>query len=360
MPPGERVGFAVVGIGRLTLEEIMPAFGNCQRAYPAAFVSGTMDKAKLAAKQYGIKESAVYSYENFDEIANNPDVKVVYIVLPNSMHREFVERAAKAGKHVLCEKPMATNAADAQAMVEACRKANVKLMVAYRCQYEPYNREVQRLVRSGELGQARFIETSNTQVQGTPDQWRLKKAMAGGGSLPDIGLYCLNTTRAILGEEPIEVFAREVTDKTDPRFKEVENNFAFMLRFPSGVIANCATSYDAHNSKDLTVRLEKGWIKLDGAYAYHGKKLVIAKRDGNAEAMTEKDIGEKNQFALEMDHMAQCVTDNITPRTPGEEGLQDHIIMEALYQSAATGQPIALKASAKIDATRGPALLDDA
>jgi predicted dehydrogenase len=309
--------------------------------------------------QYGIKPEALYSYADFDKIAENPEVKVVYIVLPNGMHHEYVLRAARAGKHVLCEKPMANTSAEAREMVAACRAASVKLMIAYRCQYEPYNRRATDLLRSGELGAARFIEASNTQVQGEVEQWRFKKALAGGGALPDIGLYCLNGARFYSGEEPVEVFARIHSTPGDARYREVEESIAFMLRFPSGLIANCAASYGAHESKDLRVRLEKGWIDVENAFAYEGQSVRVATRDGKSEAIRELRLGQKNQFAQEIDHMAQCVLQDRAPRTPGEEGLQDHVIMEALYRSAETGAAVALPAVEGRDTTRGPALAEE-
>ena len=164
--PSDRVGFAIVGLGRLSLEEILPAFGESKRARPVALVSGSPDKAKTVAAQYGIKPDAVYDYASFDRIADNPKIEAVYIVLPNGMHREFVVRAAKAGKHVLCEKPMANTSGEARDMIAACEAAKVRLMIAYRCQYEPYNREAVRLFRSGELGRARIIQAANTQTMG--------------------------------------------------------------------------------------------------------------------------------------------------------------------------------------------------
>ena len=359
LPPGERVGFAIVGLGRLSLEELLPAFAECKQARPVALVSGTPEKLKAVGAQYGIKSEALYSYADFDKIAENPEVKVVYIVLPNGMHHEYVLRAARAGKHVLCEKPMANTSAEAREMVAACRAASVKLMIAYRCQYEPYNRRATDLLRSGELGAARFIEASNTQVQGEVEQWRFKKALAGGGALPDIGLYCLNGARFYSGEEPVEVFARIHSTPGDARYREVEESIAFMLRFPSGLIANCAASYGAHESKDLRVRLEKGWIDVENAFAYEGQSMRVATRDGKSEAIRELRLGQKNQFAQEIDHMAQCVLQDRTPRTPGEEGLQDHVIMEALYRSAETGAAVALPAVEGRDTTRGQALADE-
>ena len=359
LPMDQRIGIAVVALGRLSLAQILPAFGSCTKAKLTALVSGTPDKAKAVAKQYNIPETSIYDYDNFDAIKDNKDVQAVYIVLPNAMHRAFVERAAAAGKHILCEKPMATNVDDARAMVDVCAKNKVKLMIAYRCQYEPYNREVIRQIRSGDLGDIRFIEAVNTQSEGEPDQWRLKKEIAGGGALPDIGLYCLNAARYLTGEEPDEVFAYMSSPKNDARFKDVEERMSFMLKFPSGVMANCVASYDAHDQKDFSVQLEKGWIKLDDAFEYKGKTLKISQRKGDAKAIAELHMEEKDQFALELDHIAECIIENRQPRTPGEEGLQDQIIMDALYRSAASGQPVQLDRIKKKDVFRGPELKDE-
>jgi predicted dehydrogenase len=354
LPDSERVGFAIAGLGRLALEEVLPAFGETLKAKPVALVSGTPDKAKAVAAQYGIPESAVYSYEDMGRLRENAGVGAVYVITPNGLHLRDVTAAAGAGKHVLCEKPMAVSSAEAEAMVAACRQAKVKLMIAYRVQYEPFNREAMRLLRSGDYGAARIIEASNTQVQGTGDQWRFRKALAGGGSLPDIGLYCLNTARAYTGEEPVEVFARIFNPPGDERYREVEETIAFTLRFPSGILANCAASYGAHEAKDFRLRCERATIDVPNAFAYRGQGLRLYQRRDDAEGITEVKLTPKNQFALEIDHFATCILEDRDPHTPGEEGLQDHRLMEALYRSAATGQPVALDAPAKKDAFRGP------
>jgi len=272
------------------------------------------------------------------------------------MHLEYTVRAAKAGKHMLCEKPMAVLSAECEEMISACEKANRRLMIAYRCQYEPFNRELIRLARSEEFGPLRLIEASNGQAQGSPDQWRQKKALAGGGSLPDVGIYCLNAARYVTGEEPVQVGAQIVTDTSDPRFKEVEDRVSFQLRFPSGVQANCQTFYSAHESRRCRGLAERGWIDLDPAFAYHGLKLKTSHARGGAELSTEIKLSEKNQFALEMDHMAERVARNEPPRTPGQEGLQDLRLIETIYRAAREGRSIELPAVAGKDTTRGPAL----
>ena len=355
-PPGERVGFAIAGLGRLSLEEIMPAFGAAKRARITALISNSPDKARAVGAQYGVPPGSIYSYDEWHRLAENPDIGAVYVVTPNALHREHVLAAAQAGKHVLCEKPMATTAEEAREMVAACAAAQVKLMIAYRCQYEPYNRRAIELIRSGQYGTPRIIEACNTQVQGPGEQWRMQGAMAGGGALPDIGLYCLNGARAYTGEEPVEVFARIWNPSGDNRFATVEDTVAFMLRFPSGAIAQCSTSYTAHESKDMRVRLGEAWIDVANAFAYRGQSMRIARRVGDEEGIETLAIAHKNQFALEIDHFAECVTTGRHPRTPGEEGVQDHVIMEAIYQSARCGSPVTLPEFPGLDVFRGPAL----
>lgn len=355
MPFEKRVGFAVVGLGRLSLENILPAFGEAKKARPVALVTGTPEKAKTVAAQYGIKPEAIYSYEKFEDIRNNPDIAAVYIVLPNALHKEFVVRAAKADKHVLCEKPMATSSADAKQMVDACEGARRLLMIAYRCQYEPYNRKVIDLVRERKYGTTKLIRAVNVQNMAAPEQWRLKRAIAGGGSLPDVGLYCLNAARCLTGEEPVEVNGQTFTTPNDPRFREVEETVSFSLRFPSGAIADCATSYGMHESRYLHVHAEAGSFQLENAFAYEGQQLRVSHRDGKAEAIDQIRLGQKNQFALEMDHMADCILNDRKPRTPGQEGVQDHVVMEAIYKSASTNRPVSLPKIEGKDVTRGPA-----
>jgi predicted dehydrogenase len=357
LPPEERVGFALIGLGRLTLEELLPAFAECKKAKVTALVSGTPDKLKTVAAQYGIPEQSCYSYEDFDQIADNADVQVVYVVLPNSMHREYTERAARAGKHVLCEKPMSVSSADAQAMVDACAEAGVKLMIAYRIQYEAYNRQLQQFVRQSNFGRLVGMSAVNVQTvaENGTEQWRHKRAMAGGGSLPDIGLYCLNTARFLTGEEPVEIYASIYSPPDDPRFAEVEETVSFTLRFPSNFIANCFTSYGARDDKYQRLNFAQATISMPNAYKYEGQSMLIGQRQGENDGEIELTIQAPNQFSQEIDHMAACVLENKQPYTPGEEGVQDHKLMEAIYVAAQTGQPVRLKAEAGLDVFRGPA-----
>ena len=347
----QRVGFAVVGLGHLTIDQILPAFGKSKLCKPVALVSGDPEKAQKIADQYNIKRTSLYSYENYDQLAQNPDVKVIYIVLPNSMHREFTVRGAKAGKHILCEKPMATSVADCEKMIAACKAANVKLMIAYRQQYEPMNREIVKMRKAGKLGTLRSFIATNAQNQGDPNQWRQKLALAGGGCLPDVGVYCLSAARFWTGEEPIEVFGQITQPKDDPRFHEVEATAQFTLRFPSGLLAVCNSGYAAHVSHTARLEGSDSWAELSPSFAYNGLKLRTNKLLDGHNTDLEPSIEEKDQFALEMDHMAHCTLHNQQPHTPGEEGLQDQRLMEAIYESARTGR--AVKVQPPATPTRG-------
>jgi predicted dehydrogenase len=282
----------------------------------------------------------------------------VYIVLPNGMHAEYTVRAAQAGKHVLCEKPMANSVAEGERMIAAARRAGKKLMIAYRLQYEPYNREVIRLARAKELGHLKGFLASNGQVQGDPKQWRLNKALAGGGSLPDVGIYCLNAARYITGEEPVRVSASLHSTPKDPRFAQVEEQVDFRLQFPSGLLASCSCSYGYHGSKIYRVLGDEAWAELDPAFPYRGQRLSVSKNDAkySSEERQERQLEGKNHFALEMDHMAHAVLADKTPHTPGEEGLQDLRVIAAIYRAAAEGKTIDLpNVDDGIDRFRGPA-----
>lgn len=353
-PVDTRVGFAILGLGRLSLEEILPAFSACKHARPVALVSGDRDKARIVAAQYGIQHT--YTYDEIETMRGNPEIQAVYIVTPNAFHREHTEKVARAGKHVLCEKPMTVSAADAQAMIDACEAAHVQLMVAYRIQFEHNNRYLVDMFRSGKLGTVRAIHAINTQNQSDPEQWRQVRALSGGGSLPDIGLYCLNTVRALTGEEPVMIQATIDTPRNDPRFREVEDLVNFTLHFPSGIVAACTSCYSAHKHAELQVMGSIASASIANAFNYSGQKLKVSRRDGIAEAETELTQNPSKQFALEIDHFAECVRTGRKPRTGGPEGLQDQRLMAAIYEAAASGKPVMLPAIAGRDSTRGPAL----
>jgi predicted dehydrogenase len=355
MPPDSRVGYAIVGLGHIALEEMMPGIVQSKRSKVTALVSGDPAKAAAVAREYGIDPRNIYGYKNYEEMRNNPAIQAVYIALPNALHAEYTVRAAQAGKHVFCEKPMATTSKDCQRMIDACKTAGRKLLIGHRQQYEPYNREVIRRARAKDLGDLKLITADNGQNQGDPNQWRQKRALSGGGSLPDVGIYCLNAARYITGEEPVEVFARMGSTPGDPRFKEVEETVVFQLRFPSGVLAACTCGYGNHRLQRYAVAGSLGWAELSPAFAYRGLRLRTARAEGKLERVTEEQLGQPNQFATEIDHFSRCVMEDRTPHTPGEEGMADWKIIEQLYASAAAGHPLSLPPSQGLDVTRGPA-----
>jgi predicted dehydrogenase len=356
-PPGdpvaERVGMAIVGLGRIAVNEMLPAFAQSKHAKPVALVTGDRAKGLKIAHQYNIPESAVLSYAEFDKLAQMPEVQGVYIALPNSLHAEYTVRAAAAGKHVLCEKPMATSVADCQKMIAACKKAGRKLMIAYRSQYEPMDRALAKMVQEKKLGALKEFISVNSQNMGDPQHWRLQRALAGGGALPDVGLYCINAARFLSGEEPTEVMGNTWSTPGDARFREVEESCQFVMRFPSGLMATCTTSYAAHKSQAFRLNGADGWAEMNPAYAYHGLKLRFSRVVDGQDEGSDIQIEEKNQFTAELDHFAECVQHNRDVHTPGEEGLQDQRIMEAIYESARTHKPVKLTAPGR---TRGPDL----
>jgi len=339
-PPGRKLGWAVVGLGRLAVNQILPAIHGCRYSKVAALVSGRPEKARLLADVHGVDPKKIYSYDNYDDIANDPAIDVVYVVLPNSMHAEYTIRALKAGKHVLCEKPMANTPRDCEAMITAAKEANRKLMVAYRLRYEPHNQELIRIARDPkEMGPLRFVSAEAGFNIGDPGQWRLRKAMAGGGSLMDIGIYALNASRYLTREEPTEVTAMIESTPNDPRFVEVEENVTFQLRFPSGVLANCASSYGAGMNR-FRVFKPGGSAELEPALIYSGLHMRVF----HGSVIEERSLPVVDHFEKEMDHLSECIMKGTDPLTPGEEGLRDLRIMTAIYQSAASGAPVKLTA----------------
>ncbi len=336
--PGKKTGWAVVGLGSLAINQILPAFAKCEKARVVALVSGHPDKANKLALRYGVNAKNIYNYQNYDSIRDNPEVDVIYIVLPNGLHAEYTVRGLQAGKHVLSEKPMARTPGECQQMIDAAKKANRKLMVAYRCRYEPYNREAIRMAQSGELGKTKVIVSEHGFNIGDPTQWRLNRELAGGGSLMDIGIYALNAARYLTGEEPTELTAMSFTTPGDPRFKEVEETINFQLRFPSGILANCSSSYGYDSQNRYRVVGTDGWVELEPATIYSNLRMRVHKKN----LLEEVQLPVRDHFALEMDHMSECVMENKEPLTPGEEGLRDLTIMMKIYEAAKSGGTVKL------------------
>jgi predicted dehydrogenase len=339
--PERKLGYAIVGLGGYGLGIIIPQFANCRNSKLVALVSGDAAKAKRVAAEYGVPERNLYDYQNFDRIRDNPDIDIVYICLPVSMHAEYTIRAAKAGKHVLCEKPMAVSSAECESMIAACRQAGRKLMIGYRCHFEATNLEAVRRARAGEIGKLRYFRSEHGFTFNNPNAWRLKKAMSGGGSMMDIGIYALNAARYMTGEEPSAVYAQETTDRNDPRFREVEDMIGFQLEFPSGVVGSCMSMYSA-NQNHILLMGDKGRIEMEPATAYKGNRLWVG--SGRGEEVTPRPGPGVTQFAGQLDHLAQCILQNKEPIVPGEEGLKDMRIIEAIYRSVREQKRIVLKA----------------
>ena len=338
IPVERKAGYAIVGLGKLAMEEILPAFGNCRLSRPVALVSGHPEKAAKVAKAHDVDPKAIYNYETFDDIRKNAEIDIVYIVLPNSMHAEYTIRALQAGKHVLCEKPLAVTSKEAEAMVAAAQQANRMLMTAYRLHYEPFNQKVISMCQKKELGDVKTFSAFNCQNVEAPNI-RLSGEL-GGGPVGDVGVYCINAARYVIAEEPISVYASAHQPKDDPRFREVPESVAFTLSYPSGAMANCHCSFGTGESRHYRVNCAKGFIDLDAAFAYKGQALRVNSRDGIQEPATDAKIliEPVNHFAVEMDHFSDAVLRGSPCHTPGEMGHADLKIIEAINKSIASGQ----------------------
>lgn len=336
LPEDEKLGFALVGLGKLALNQLVPGLRNSKGCKLAAVVTGDPAKGTRVAAENGLGADAVYSYAEYDRIARDPRIDVVYIVLPNSMHAEYTIRAFKAGKHVLCEKPMATSIADCEAMIAAAKQAKRQLMIAYRCHYEPHNLEAMRRVRSGRYGKPRLVVTEmgrQSSLSDPSDVWRLDRKMSGGGALTDMGIYGINGTRYLLNEEPTEVRAWAHTDKSDPRFRDVEDLISWQFKFPSGALAHGSTSFSYGGCMKYDVFCENARIRSDPGAYYGGIKLDIFSHPDQGEVK----LPDIDQFAREMDWMADVVRGKVPMVSTGEEGLQDVRLMEAIFESIRRG-----------------------
>jgi predicted dehydrogenase len=329
-----KLGIALVGLGGLSTNQIAPALQKTKNCKLVGIVTGTPSKEKMWAAKYGIQSKNIYNYGNFDAVQNNPDIDVVYIVLPNGMHPEYVIRGAQAGKHVLCEKPMANSVKDCAEMIAACRDAGRKLAVGYRCQFEPHNQECMRLSQEQPFGKINFIDAGFGFRIGNPNQWRLKHDLAGGGALMDVGIYALQACRFLTGHEPISVSATET--KNDPvKFREVDETIAWAMKFPGGTMAQCNTTYAFSGINRFRAHSPKGWFGLNPAYSYSGIKGL--RSDGQ-----KIDFPQIDQFAAEMDDFADCILNNRESRVSGVEGLKDLKVIEAIYESIRRGEEVSV------------------
>lgn len=326
-----RIRYAVIGLGRISTNCFLPALKASASSVVTALVSGSPEKARRIAAQYGVPETSIYSYEQFDRIREDLNVDAVYIGLPNGMHAEYAIRAARAGKHVFCEKPMATSVADCEAMIDACKQAERKLMIGYRCQLEPTTLRLRQLIQSGRLGNIHSIESANG--FNTPaGEWRLNRKLAGGGPLVDVGIYSLNICRFLLGEEPSRVSAYSAVIDRDGRFEQVEETLAWTMQFPGGTLATCSTSYGADMEGFYRIYGSKGTITVQPAFSYDGIHLT---GDIGDETLDDIDtIPFPDEFIREADYFSQCVLEDRHPGPSGEEGLKDMKWIAEIYRSA--------------------------
>ena len=322
----DSLGVALVGLGSYSTYQLAPALEKTRYCHLAGIVTGTPEKEGIWAAKYGIPKENIYNYENFDAIAENEDIDIVYVVLPNSMHAEFSIRAAQAGKHVICEKPMAISVAECDAIIEACRKAGVKLGVGYRLHSEPYTMEVKRFVREKTFGDVLYLSAEAAyRSTGNPDQWRLDRSLSGGGALMNMGVYSIQSAIYGTGENPIRVTAQEFSTRPD-YFKDTDETVTAQLQFPSGALGNIFTSHNA-NANSLYASCTRGWFSLKPANNYG--PLAGESSQGSIRFPHE------SQQKLQMDDFASHILYGTENRAPGEMGKRDMIIVEAIYKSIA-------------------------
>lgn len=344
---GKKLNIALCGLGNYAsmLAEGIQVSEYCQLA---GIVTGTPAKAEKWKTKYDIPENNIYNYENFDEIIKNKDIDLVYVVTPNGLHKEFTIRAAKAGKHVITEKPMAISVKDCEEMIKACNDNNVQLAIGYRLHYEPTHLEIKRLGQEKVFGQVRYIEaslgykihdpldTKSTVNFNDRHEWRLNKKLSGGGPLMDLGVYCIQVSRYVLGEEPIAVTAQFGTVHNKQIFTETEESISWQMEFPSGATANCNTTV-AYNIDRFYASADEGSFELSPALSYGPFKGKTSEKELKFPVI--------NQQQTQMDEICKVILENkkLPNHITGEEGLKDIKVINAIYKAAETGKKVSLK-----------------
>ena len=346
-PSSDSIGIAIVGLGLYALGKMAPALTRSKHCHLAAVVSGNPSKAARVAKAYGLKADAIYSYENFEDILNDGRVDAINIVLPSGLHAEWTEKAFAAKKHVLCEKPMALSSAECDRMIDAGKKAHKKLMIAYRCHFEPNNLNAIELMKQKAIGDIQVIRTDQHYTIGnvTPaTNWRANRALAGGGALEDYGLYGLQSALYLTGEMPISISASTSTPADNPAFSEIINLQTSRLVFPSGAVAQLASSYNASWHDRVEVRGNKGVMQMDPATAYGSIRTEIIRSDNDREIILDP----SGQFAAMLDHFGLSIKQDSPILTDGEMGRRDIRLIEAIYRSALEKREISLRPDGSI------------
>jgi glucose-fructose oxidoreductase len=331
----DKLGVALVGLGYYSTDLLAPALQLTKECYLAGIVTGTPSKAEAWKTKYNIPDKNIYNYQNFDEIANNDDIDVIYVVLPPSMHHEYVIRAAKAGKHVWCEKPMAINVKECQEMIDACKKNKQSLAIGYRLQHEPNTKEFRRIIKEGLLGKVKKVNCAAAYFDRRTNHWKQTKSL-GGGVMYDMGVYAIQGARLGTGMEPLSVLsAKTSTTRPEIYTNGLDETAIATLEFPGGVLADIKTSF-GENVNFMDITLEKGDINLKPMSEYSGAK-------GSSPLGPIKfDYQVPMQQAFQMDDDARSIKAKKPMQVPGEEGLRDIRIVEAIYKAAATGQAVKL------------------
>jgi glucose-fructose oxidoreductase len=328
---GRKLGVALVGLGRYAGGELAPALKLTKLCELRGIVTGTPAKAEKWIADYNLNPKNVYNYQNMDQIAKNSEIDIVYVVTPPGLHPEYTIRAAKAGKHVISEKPMATSVADCTRMIEACKKAKVKLGVGYRLHYDPYHLEMQRIGKQNEFGKFMKMNGRFAYVMGQKEH-RTDKKLAGGGPLMDLGIYIVHQACIATGSNPVYVTAKE-GDKLKPElFDEVEETITWKMEFPKGEICEGYTSFNERGN-DFRLNGEKGWMDFKGqAFSYRGISCETSRGVLNYSPVSQQ--------ALQIDDFADCILNNRPTQVPGELGRRDVQILTAIYEAAKTGRRV--------------------
>lgn len=325
--PKPKLGVALVGLGYYSTDLIAPALQLTKHCELKGIVTGSPEKAATWQKKYGLSEKNIFDYNSYEKIADNPDIDVIYVVLPPSMHREFVERGANTGKHIWCEKPMAPTVADCQAMIDACSKNKVSLAIGYRCQHDPNIQAYRKAVKDQRFGKVKMVNSAAGYFDGRTTHWKQNKAL-GGGVMGDMGVYAIQGARMATGEEPISVSAILSTTRPDI-YHEVEETATYLLDFPSGAMATCQSSFGT-SMNHLQINCEKGWIKMEPQSGYGGNRGSMS--DGTV-IYTPID----RQQPLQLDNDAIAIKNKAPYLVPGEEGLLDIKVVEAVLKSGKNG-----------------------
>ncbi len=348
--PARKIRYAVVGLGYISQIAMLPAFkGAARNSELAALVSGTPRKLKALGGRYGIE--SLWSYDRYEDLLASGTIDAVYIGLPNTLHKAYTVAAAKAGVHVLCDKPLATSVADCAAMIAAAERGKVGLMTAYRLHFEAGALAAQAVVDKGEIGELRYF-SSEFSMQVKPGNIRLDRKL-GGGPVFDLGIYCINAARHLFGAEPIEVSAQAASAR-DRRFASVEEMANVSLRFPGDRLANFICSFGAADAANLQLWGTKGNLRFDAVYDMFPEKELTVERVRRGKPVRQtRTFAKHDPFAPLLLHFSDTILSGRRLYADGAEGMADIRVIEAIYRSIAKGRPVALP---PVKGARRPAL----